>query len=282
MAREMKINGLTLAVEAPATASSTPPLLFLPGLFSAAWTFERYQPFFAAHGYTSYALNFRGHLNSRAVPALGRVSINDYAEDALEVAKSLGKPIVIGHSMGGLVAQKLAEQGAALAIVLICSAPPAGISALSARLALRMVRTLPSLLLSQPLVPRRADVDALALNRVPAAERAMIFARFVPESGRAAREVALGRIRVNRARVNCPVLSVAAVDDHLVPERICRRVAAIYDAPHRAYAGMGHMLVIEPGWEQPAGHILKWLDAAIKLTSAPSLRDTMAGAPRIS
>jgi non-heme chloroperoxidase len=282
MAREMTINGLTMAVEAPATASSTPPILFLPGLSSAAWTFERYQPFFAKRGFTSYALNFRGHGNSRPVSALGRLSIDDYVDDALEVAKSLGKPIVIGHSMGGLVAQRLAERDAVLAMVLICSAPPAGISALSARLALRMVRTLPSLLLSQPLVPRRADVDALALNRVPAAERAAIFARFVPESGRAAREIALGRIAVNAARVTCPVLSVAAADDRLVPERICRRVAARYDAPHRAYAAMGHMMVIEPGWEEPASHILKWLDAAIKLTSAPSLRDTMAGAPRLS
>jgi pimeloyl-ACP methyl ester carboxylesterase len=277
MAREMVLNGLTLTVEESASATTHPPVLFIHGLFAGSWAFERYQRLFAEHGYKSYALNLRGHGASRPVPSVGRVSVDQYVIDALDAARVLGRPVVIGHSMGGLIAQKLAERDAALAIVLLCSAPGAGIPAVGGRLALRMVRYLPALLLSQPIVPRRKDADALILNRVPVAEREAIFRRFVPASGRAARELALGRVPVDVARVTCPVLSVAAGDDRMVPPRIAYRIAKLYDAPHREFAAMGHMLVTEPGWEQPAGHILRWLDAAIKLAAVPSLRDTQAG-----
>jgi pimeloyl-ACP methyl ester carboxylesterase len=208
------------------------------------------------------------------------VAVEEYVADAFSVARALGRPVVIGHSMGGLIAQKLAERDAALAIVLLCSAPGAGIPAVGARLAARMVRYLPRLLLSEPITPRRADLDALVLNHVPVAEREALYRRVVPASGRASRELALGSIAVDATRVSCPVLSVTAGDDRMVPPRIGARLAKRYDAPHREFAAMGHMVMLEPGWEQPAGHILRWLDAAVKLANVPSLRDTQAGIGR--
>jgi pimeloyl-ACP methyl ester carboxylesterase len=280
MAREMVLNGLTLTVEESASATTKPPVLFIHGLFTGAWAFERYQRLFAEHGFKSYALDLRGHGASRPVTSVGRVTMQEYVADALEVARTLGRPVVVGHSMGGLIGQKLAERDEALALVLLCSAPGAGIPAVGGRLALHMLRYLPAMLLSQPVVPRRSDVDALILNRVPVPEREAILRRFVPASGRAARELALGRTPVDSARVTCPVLSIAAGDDRMVPARIAYRIAKLYDAPHREFAAMGHMLVTEPGWEQPAGHILRWLDSAVKLAAVPSLRDTQAGMGR--
>jgi pimeloyl-ACP methyl ester carboxylesterase len=282
MAREMVVNGLTVTVEESASASTKPPVLFIHGIFAGGWVFERYQRLFAEHGYKSYALDLRGHGASPPAAAPGRVTVAEYVAEAFEVARSLGRPVVIGHSMGGLIAQKLAEGDAALALVLLCSAPGAGLPAVGGRLALRMVRYLPALLLSEPITPRRQDVDALVLNRVPAAERDAFHRRVVPASGRAARELALSRVAVDATRVSCPVLSVAAGDDRMVPARIGARLAQRFDAPHREFSAMGHMMMLEPGWEQPAGHILRWLDAAVKLASVPSLRDTQAGFGRIS
>jgi len=71
-------------------------------------------------------LNLRGHHDSRPVADLGRVSVLDFVQDTLAVAKNLGAPVLMGHSMGGLIAQELAESRRPCPVRL-CSTPPRGI-----------------------------------------------------------------------------------------------------------------------------------------------------------
>src|ERR671929_1502515 len=119
------LGGLTAVVE-DAASRSRPSLLFIHGMFAGAWQFEGLQRYFAALGYPSHAINLRGHHGSRPVPDLGKVSVLDYVDDALPVARALGRPIVIGHSMGGLITQKLAEAGAISAGLVPSAAGPQG------------------------------------------------------------------------------------------------------------------------------------------------------------
>ena len=88
-------------------------------------------------------------------------------EDALEVARALGNPVVIGHSMGGLLAQKMAEAGAVRAAVLLCAAPPRGILVTSPSLIGRQLKHMPAMLGSRPLTASRGDCDWLMFNRTP-------------------------------------------------------------------------------------------------------------------
>jgi len=66
--------------------------------------------FFSSLGYPCYALTLRGHCHSRPVKDIGKISVYDYVEDVREVyehlARTLPKPIVFGHSMGGLLARR--------------------------------------------------------------------------------------------------------------------------------------------------------------------------------
>jgi pimeloyl-ACP methyl ester carboxylesterase len=172
-------------------------------------------------------------------------------------------PIVIGHSLGGLVAQKLAEAGAVRAAVLVCPAPPRGIPPLGGHLLRRMIPYLPAIIGSRPILGSLADHAALTLNCVPEEEHPALYARFVADSGRAARDILLG-VPVDASRVRCPVLVVSATKDRFVPARVARRVAAKYRAPFRAYVGRGHFLPAEPGWEVPARAIEHWLDYALR------------------
>ncbi|MBX6333676.1 MAG: alpha/beta hydrolase [Gemmatimonadaceae bacterium] len=242
-----------------AEGGSGPQLVFVHGMFAGAWMLEPWQRYAADRGFSSVAVNLRGHCGSRPVEDIGRVSIHDYVDDVLEVVRGLDRPIVIGHSMGGLIAQKVAESGAARALVLLCSAPPRGIVVASGRLFLRQLRHMPAVLGSRPVFPSRADADALIFNCVPAGERAALYASLVPDSGRAGRDILFGACAVDARRVRCPVLSVTAGEDRFLVPRIGRALARKYGAEHRHFAGHGHFVVGEPGWEEVADVVLTWL-----------------------
>jgi pimeloyl-ACP methyl ester carboxylesterase len=236
------------------------PVLCLHGLFAGSWVYERVLPLIAERGYPAAALSFRGHPPAAPLPAIGRTSIAGYCHDAFEAARELERPIVIGHSLGGLVALLLASRNLVRAAVLVSSAPPRGISVFSRPLLFRMPRYLPSLLLSRPFVPTPSDLDALVLNEVPLADREAIRARFVPDSGRAARQVALGVYDVPLRTLRTPMLVVGSDRDRFVPLSVARRLARRYDAPLHVARGHGHFLFAEPGWETHVGAMLDWID----------------------
>lgn len=247
------------------------PVLCLHGLFAGSWVFERLLPLLAERGYPAAALSFRGHPPAPPIPAMGRTSIAAYCHDAAEAARALDRPIVIGHSLGGLVALLLAARNLVRAAVLVAPAPPRGITVLSARLLARMPRYLPALLLSRPFLPRAGDLDALVLNRVPAGDRDAIRPRFVPDSGRAARQAALGVFDADLRTSRTPLFVVSGDDDRFVPLGVARRIAQRYDAPLHVARGHGHFLLAEPGWEESATAILDWLDALPPAVRMPAL-----------
>jgi pimeloyl-ACP methyl ester carboxylesterase len=264
------VGSLTLTSAQPrAAAGAKPPILFIPGYFASAWVYESYLPFFAERGYAGFALNLRGRAGS-ALPSgtmLGQVSLNDFIDDARQVARwlveRLGRPIIMGHSMGGLIAQKLGEEGLARALVLLSPAPPRGISVMTPRLLRRQLRYLPSLLRSQRVVPRWPDMRELVLNRLPEEEQQPTFARFVSDSGRAGREMSFRSVSVDAARVRshgCPVLVVTSDDDRFIPPRVAQRIAQRYRAPVYMARGHGHLMLREPGWSEPAAFIAGWLE----------------------
>jgi pimeloyl-ACP methyl ester carboxylesterase len=252
----------------PVDGATRAPVLCLPGLFAGAWVFEGLLPLLAARGYPASAMSYRGHPPLPPLASIGRQSLTDFAADACAAARELDRPIVIGHSLGGLVTQWMAERNLIRAAILVSPAPPRGISVLSPPILARMATYLPALLLSRAFLPSAAHLDALVLNCVPAAERAAVRGRFVADSGRAAREIALGAFTVQPRAVRAPMLVVGAEHDRFIPVGVSRRIAARYHAPFHVAAGHGHFLFAEPGWEREASVVLDWIDAL-----PPSIRD---------
>lgn len=235
------------------------PVLCLHGLFAGSWVYEQLLPLIAERGHPAAALSFRGHPPAPAIATIGRTSVAAYCHDAAEAAKALDRPIVIGHSLGGLVALLLASRNLVRAVVLVSSAPPRGITVLSPGLLLRMPRYLPALLFSRAFLPRPHDLDALVLNRVPPGEREQYRVRFVPDSGRAARQAAFGASDADLGATRTPLLVVSGDEDRFVPLGVARRLAQRYEAPLHVAKGHGHFLFGEPGWERHAATILDWI-----------------------
>lgn len=265
------LTGYAAHVENP----DVPPVLLVHGLFGGAWYLERYQTALAALGFPSLAIDLRGHNGSRPVTDLGRVSILDYVTDARDGVQWLQQrygqaPFVLGHSMGGLITQKLAESETLAAIVLLTPAPPRGVPLWNPKLLPQQVKYLPSLVMQRPLAPEPGDLADVAMNRVPEPERTEALRRHVPDSGRAAMEISFGLIGVAPDRVGCPVLCVAGRDDRFLPNPITRGIARRYRAPIWLFEGHGHFFIAEPGWERPLGDIARWMRHVAQLRSDPS------------
>lgn len=236
------------------------PILFLHGAFADHRAFGNYMHFFSAAGFDCYAASHRGRLGFPPKNAEG-VCFRDYLDDTMRMIGALPRPsIVMGHSMGGLTAQKVAEAGRCRAMVLLASAP-AGMLTAQVRSLPAFIPVLPSILRGKPFRPSPAAIARVALNRVPEAERQRILAGFVPESGRVYWEMMTGAIRVNSADVKCPVLCVGGMEDRIISRRLIQQTARKYQACLREYPQHAHWLLEEPKWESIAGDILVWLKA---------------------
>jgi pimeloyl-ACP methyl ester carboxylesterase len=110
----------------PIESRHTTPLLFVHGAWHGAWCWKVHLlDFFASHGFSAHALSLRGHGNSAGRGDLRGTRIADFVDDVAEVARQLPKPpVVIGHSMGGLVVQKYLQKYPAPVAVLLAAVPP--------------------------------------------------------------------------------------------------------------------------------------------------------------
>jgi pimeloyl-ACP methyl ester carboxylesterase len=239
------------------------PLLLVHGMHGGSWYLRSYLEGAAAAGWDSWAVNLRGHWGSRPVPDLGRVSVRDYVQDVRDCLAALGPSVVLGHSMGGLVAQKIAEEGGARAAIFLTSAPPRGIVVLSWAVLRRMWRHVGVVVGNRPFTPSPETAAALIANRLPPETAERLYPRLVPESGRAARELAFGAIAVDQGRVRCPTLVVGSEHDVITPARVQRKIAAKYGATYLEATGHAHMLMLEDGWERPLEAILGWMDRSV-------------------
>ena len=115
------------------------PLLFIHGtLHTAACWDAHFLDYFAEHGYAAHALNLRGHGNSEGRDKLRWTRIADFVDDVANAVQQLPHPpILIGHSMGGIIIQKYLEEHDAPAAVLLSSAAPAGLLPTAIRTARR-------------------------------------------------------------------------------------------------------------------------------------------------
>ncbi len=261
---EERIGDLVCDHVAPTRSLRPFPIVFQHGLWAGSWIFRDWLEVAAARGWDAWAPNFRGRAGSRPVEDIGRVGLEDFAQDLRDVLAAVGPAVVVGYSMGGLVTQMVAGDPSVRAVVLLASVPPRGIVGLSAPVLRRSWRYLPDMVANRPMLPNRADTEAMIMNAMSADERDRWFPMFIPDSGRVARQIATGAIAVAADVVDRPVLVVSAEHDHISPPTIQPKLAARYRADHLPVAGHGHLISIERGWESVAASVLDRVDTMVE------------------
>jgi pimeloyl-ACP methyl ester carboxylesterase len=146
----------------PANATK-PPLLFVHGGYVDAWCWEpHFLPWFARQGHPSYALSLRGHGESAGRDLMWLAGLDDYAADVERVIAQLpAPPILVGHSMGAAIVERLVATRPVRAAVLLAPIPPAGLLPVAARLAAERPDTLLHLAMLDPMRLSRHVLAAL-------------------------------------------------------------------------------------------------------------------------
>lgn len=241
------------------------PLLFVHGAWHAAWCWDaHFLDFFADKGYRALAVSLRGHGESPTPKPLRSCSIADYVDDVASVADSLPTPpVVIGHSMGGFIVQKYLETRAAPAGVLLASAPPGGIRPAT----LRLIRQYPWLTVKALFTGETMTI----LNTPERARRSMFSAatpetlvaeclpRFQQESKRALYIDAAFKSLPRPELVTTPMLVLGADEDGAFTTAEVRATANAYRTEPEMFSGIGHDMMLEPGWPKVAERIDGWL-----------------------
>jgi pimeloyl-ACP methyl ester carboxylesterase len=252
-------------------------ILMIHGMFVGAWVWSNFKSFFEAKGYRCAIPTLRYHdINPGEVPnpQLGTTSLLDYADDLEKEIRQLGvQPIVMGHSMGGLLAQILGSRGLAKALVLLTPASPSGIMALK----LSTIRAFLSAFTKWGfwLKPMRLTFNEAvysAFHLLPPEEQRALYDKFGYESGRAGCEIGFWLFdtkrasRVDKSKVTCPVLVIAGAEDRMTPASVVRKVARKYKdvSTYKEFTNHAHWVLGEPGWEVITEYISGWLDRALR------------------
>ncbi|HEX7928221.1 MAG TPA: alpha/beta fold hydrolase [bacterium] len=243
--------------------SGRPTLLLIHGGFLGAWCWEHWLRELPGLGWSAAALSARNHPGSFAVDNetyRTRTTLADYLADVTAAARYMEtrtgqRCIPVGHSMGGILAQCFAAQETQRgepvpAMVLLCGVPPAPLGPLRKRPAGTHAAFLP---VRTPTWPGNDPV----LNAV--------FPRMVAESPNVMNAYSLGAgVPVERDAIRCRTLVVSAERDNtIVPkdDRIARHYAAgPGGADYWLAEGMGHLVMLEPGWERVLRQVVDWLN----------------------
>ncbi|PKN68355.1 MAG: hypothetical protein CVU54_14945 [Deltaproteobacteria bacterium HGW-Deltaproteobacteria-12] len=275
----IKIDNLAVDKHRPKITKYSYPLLFIHGAGGTSEYLKNYLLFFARAGWQCYAINLRGHHPSDRESNLAQTTIQDYAEDVERVMRDLAIEhcALIGHSMGGLIAQKIATQFQSVqALVTIASAPPFGV-------VLQLKNNLPyagailksmwGLMNLRPVKASYFLAGKTFLNNIDEAEREKIFPMFVAESLLIGFQIAHG-VFVDPAEIKCPKLVIGCQLDAMAPESMERKLAEFLQADYISYEQFAHLPMLETNWEQSAQDIANWLvknvaDQALKRKDGP-------------
>lgn len=249
-------------------------LLMIHGVGCGGDVWDRMKRDFKMAAWTCESPTLFPELRTKDSPPAGLadLTLSDYIEAATKYAADLAArdgepPVVIGHSMGGMIAQKLAEAGAVRAAIFLTPAQPAGCTVTD----LRVLRTFWNILkVGQKNVP--GGVFKVGpkgfrwgvLNAVPADRHDAIYADALYDSGRVYHDLA-NPGPVDEAKITIPTLTIGAKKDRATVIKAVRKVAAKYakasvPGDYFEYKSNAHWIVDEPGTEQVTADILEWLD----------------------
>lgn len=270
-------------------SSSDPPIVLVHGLWMTALCWEHWVERYERRGFEVIARSWPGLDGDitalrRDPSALDDLGIAEIVEFYAGVIGGLGrKPIIMGHSFGGLITQILLDDGWGVAGISIDSAPVKGIFRLpwsafkSAFPGLKNPANRHRTVLLTPEEFHYAFTNTMSDE----ASRAAYERYAVPGPGRPLFQAAFANFTPHAASKidfqnddRAPLLVIAGGADHVSPPSINRTIAKLQHrsksiTAYKEFAGRSHFILGQPGWEEVADFALGWALDPVELDDEP-------------
>jgi len=231
-------------------------IFFIHGMFSSGVdVFGSWKEYFDTHGCRSRILDCRQHTI--------KLRINS-VEHAIESLPKSTQCILIGHSLGGFIAQKALNKypDRVRGAVLLMSAALDDVGNMSSSLFMRLMRFryLRDIFFSKTIPLRRDDLENLLLSNVPDGKKDTYLNKLRPVPSRVAWESLFLTLLhgIKEKDFQQPMLVIGGTKDNMLPIHIQKKVAEKYSADFWE-TDFGHMPMWEEGSEQLIAEIKKWM-----------------------
>lgn len=259
--------------------SGTKTILFITGAFVTHNGWAEWQTYFESKGYTTLAPPWpfkdapANVLRNRQPndTDLARLTLNELVEHYANIAKGLTeKPIIIGHSLGGLVTQIMVNRDLAAAGIAIHSVPPLGIIPYEfsfLRAGWKALGLFTSL--RKTYLMSFKDWQYAFVNGMPLEEQKEAYEKnTIPESKRVTRGGLTRAAKVDFEKMHAPLLLTAGDKDHIIPAHLnlrnykkYKRNGSVVD--YKEFKGRNHFVLGQPTWKEDADFILKWVNSLL-------------------
>ena len=247
-------------------------IVFIHGLFVNPKSWTHWKTRFEEHGYTCHTPANPYHAGEPAVlrehfdPLLGKVTLEDEVDNIANLIDTLPeKPILIGHSLGGLVVQKLLAMEKGVAGVCIDGVPPKGLFTLKWSFWEANFPVLNYFKGDSVFEPNKEWFHYAFAHLMSREESDKVFDELVvPESRNVPRGTLGDFAAIDFKAPHHPLLFIAGEKDHIVPAPLnLENFHAYTDTKsvkeYIEFQGRTHYICGMPGWEEVADFALNWL-----------------------
>lgn len=253
-------------------------ILFITGAFVSHHVWDQWMAYFGNLGYATIAPPWPSKEGTadqlrRLQPhdtALAALTLEEVIAHYAQLADRLNeKPIIIGHSLGGLITQVLLNRGLAYAAVAIHSVPPQGIFPYEftfLRSAWRVLGIFSSM--RKTYLMSFKTFQYAFVNTLPPQDQQTAYEAYViPESKKVARGGLSGAAAVDFVTRHAPLLITAGSNDNVIPAHLSLRNFKAYKQNGSVLAykefATSHNVLAQEGWQQEAGFIGQWIEAQL-------------------
>lgn len=256
-------------------------IVLIHGSWSRGEQWANARAAFSERGFTVHTPTLRHHelpLRDGAAK-IATLSISDYTDDLVALVDGLDSPpLLVGHSLGGLLVQLVAARTAHAGLIAACPSSVGSSGLNPTTLGIALPHSLKARPWAKPVYPPTWQQFRRGVAGTQTEEAAReAFNDLVCESGRVLFfELAMPWLdrakaaRVDRGAITGPVLVIAGGQDHIVPSRLARRTAARFaNASYAEIPGSDHMVFGGDALPVTMGHIDDWIESTKLLAREP-------------
>lgn len=250
-------------------------VVFITGAFVSHNGWEPWKEYFTSKGYTTYNPAWphkegtAKQLRDKApndIP-LARLTLTELVDHYANFVKALPeKPIIIGHSLGGMITQILLNRGLAAAAIAIHPVPPQPVIPYELsflRAGYKVLGLFTSL--DKTYTMSLSDWQYAFTNGMSLEEQKKSWEEnVVPESKTVARGGLKSAAKVDFKKPHAPLLIISGSTDNIIPASMNLRNFKAYKTPgsvtdYREFEGKNHYVISLPTWKEEANYILDWI-----------------------